>query len=156
MHSRLARASSPPSPPHTHSSTYTKLCYSRSQRILHKSRSHRQILGARSKFHTEDSQFRNDVWTSLFSGTLCSVHVNWHTPIYVGRQTAIIRPKILGAVIRNLIAWATRRPAFLQPCPTGNKLERTNHSRASHKHIILWLRFGYIKLACIINIRKGK
>ena len=133
-----------------------RLCYGRSQRILHKSRSHLQILGTRSKFHTEDSQFRNDLWTSLFSGTFCSVHVNWYT-LY----TLVDRQQWLGRKYRRRSTKSNRMGdettgIFLHSCPTGNKLERANHSRASQKHITLWLRFGYIQLSCIINIRGKK
>jgi hypothetical protein len=49
-----------------------------------------------------------------------------------------------------------RRPVFLHPCPTGNKLERANHSRASQKHITLWLWFGYIEVILHNKHKNGK
>ena len=75
--------------------------------------------------------------------------------LYVGRHTTMIKPKILGAVVRNLLAWATRRPLFLHPCPTGNKLECANHSRASQKHINI-LATGWLHKVILHNEHKRK
>ena len=78
----------------------------RGSQIFKKSRIHLQILGARwvlwSKFSTEDAQFWSSLWTSLLSGALCSVHVNWW---YVQK---LIMLNILGAILQSLVTYMTR------------------------------------------------
>jgi hypothetical protein len=85
-----------------------------SPQIFYTSRSHLEFLGSRrvtwSKFHTEDPQFWSELWTSLLSGTFCSLHFNWYTG-----KTAIIVQKILGTALLNLVTWVTRCPGFVHP-----------------------------------------
>lgn len=97
---------------YVHSSNYLlpSLCsylynWVMSPHIFQKSRSYQQYLSARRaiwrKFRTEDSQFGNDMWTSLLSGAFSSMHLKRYTFLYVGENTAISVLTISGATVKK-------------------------------------------------------
>jgi preprotein translocase subunit Sec61beta len=45
------------------------------------------------KFHTEDSYLWSDLWTSLSSGSFCSVRVNWYTLFFLVGKPAVVMLK---------------------------------------------------------------
>jgi hypothetical protein len=87
-------------------------------------------LGAPSKFHQPEGLHRvssmlmthcygvTNLWTSVSSGTLCSVHAEWYTFLYLMEN--VIMLKVIGATMQQLPG----RPGAWNLCTSVRKFIR--------------------------------